>query len=73
MTDETFVAGDLIRKARTQAGISQSDLADRAGVTQVAISMYETHRRQPSLPVLIGLLRLAGTDLVLSTSTKQLA
>jgi predicted nucleotidyltransferase/DNA-binding XRE family transcriptional regulator len=53
-------AGALLREARLRAGLTQARLAQRAGVAQSVISAYESGRRQPSLPVLLGLLRASG-------------
>jgi predicted nucleotidyltransferase/DNA-binding XRE family transcriptional regulator len=61
-SDET--AGSLLRRARGGAGISQAELAFRAGVAQSVISAYEAGRRQPSLPTLAKLIDAAGADLV---------
>src|SRR5580700_4937288 len=61
-SDET--AGRLLRRARGGAGISQAELAFRAGVAQSVISAYEAGRRQPSLPTLARLIDSAGSDLV---------
>jgi transcriptional regulator with XRE-family HTH domain len=60
--DET--AGSLLRRARAGAGMSQAELAFRAGVVQSVISAYEAGRRQPSLPTLARLIDAAGCDLV---------
>lgn len=49
--------------ARLKAGISQHELAVRAGVPRSMISAYEHGRRQPTLPTLMRLLRAAGFDL----------
>jgi uncharacterized protein len=57
-------AGSLLRRARLGAGISQAELAFRAGVAQSVISAYEAGRRQPSLPTLARLIDSAGSDLV---------
>jgi predicted nucleotidyltransferase/DNA-binding XRE family transcriptional regulator len=57
-------AGGLLRRARLGAGISQAELAFRAGVAQSVISAYEAGRRQPSLPTLARLIDSAGSDLV---------
>jgi predicted nucleotidyltransferase/DNA-binding XRE family transcriptional regulator len=57
-------AGSLLRRARQGAGISQAELAFRAGVAQSVISAYEAGRRQPSLPTLARLIDAAGADLV---------
>jgi uncharacterized protein len=62
---EPATAGALLRRARKRAGLSQVDLATRAGVTQSVISAYESGQRQPSLPVLARLVDAAGFELTL--------
>jgi predicted nucleotidyltransferase/DNA-binding XRE family transcriptional regulator len=62
----TGKAGSLLREARTAAGLSQAELADRAGVTQSVISVYESGHRQPSIPTLAGLIAATGFELDLS-------
>ena len=57
---ELAMAGVLLRQARKRAGLSQVDLADRAGVTQSVISAYESGQRQPSLPAPGSSMRLAS-------------
>jgi predicted nucleotidyltransferase/DNA-binding XRE family transcriptional regulator len=56
-------AGELLREARRRAGLSQTELARRAGVAQSVISAYESGRRQPALPTLLALIKAAGLDL----------
>jgi len=56
-------AGAVLREARRRAGLSQVQLAGRAGVTQSVISAYESGHRQPSLPTLAALVEAAGFDL----------
>lgn len=56
-------AGDLLRASRERAGLTQRELADRAGVAQSVISAYESGRRQPSLPMLARLVQATGHDL----------
>jgi len=60
---EKQVAGDLIRLARAKAGLTQDEMAERAGVAQSLISAYENGRRQPTVPTLLRLLEAAGFDL----------
>ena len=62
---EPAIAGALLRQARKRAGLSQVDLAARAGVTQSVISAYESGQRQPSLPALARLVDAAGFELAL--------
>jgi predicted nucleotidyltransferase/DNA-binding XRE family transcriptional regulator len=57
-------AGSVLRDARLRAGLTQAQLASRAGVTQSVISAYESGRRQPSLPVLRALIHAAGLELI---------
>jgi predicted nucleotidyltransferase/DNA-binding XRE family transcriptional regulator len=65
MVRETQEAGALLRRARGKSGLSQAELAVRAGVTQSVISAYEAGHRQPSVPTLAALIDAAGFDLVL--------
>jgi transcriptional regulator with XRE-family HTH domain len=57
------LAGDLLRLARAKSGLTQSELAARAGVAQSLVSAYETGRRQPTVPALKRLLAAAGFEL----------
>jgi predicted nucleotidyltransferase/DNA-binding XRE family transcriptional regulator len=61
----TIIAGALLRQARKQAGLSQVELAARAGVTQSVISAYESGHRQPSIPALVALVDAAGYELAM--------
>jgi predicted nucleotidyltransferase/DNA-binding XRE family transcriptional regulator len=61
--DVTGTAAALLREARRRAGLTQVELARRAGVAQSVISAYESGRRQPALPTLAALVRAAGLDL----------
>jgi len=58
----TLAAG-LLRTARDRAGLTQQQLADKAGVTQQAVSAYETGRKEPMMPTLIKLLGAAGFEM----------
>ena len=62
---EPLSAAALLRQARKRAGLSQVDLAARAGVTQSVISAYESGQRQPSVPALARLVDAAGFELTL--------
>lgn len=42
----TLLTGDLIRAARALIGISQVDLAKKAGITQKALSDFELGKQQ---------------------------
>lgn len=53
----------MIREARRRARLSQTDLAQRAGVAQSVISAYESDRRDPSLRTLAKLIEATGHQL----------
>ncbi|GAA0618792.1 hypothetical protein GCM10009547_21450 [Sporichthya brevicatena] len=53
-------SAELVRRARTAARLSQTELAARAGVAQPVISAYEAGRREPSLPMLTKLVEATG-------------
>ena len=58
-------AAAIVRLARRKAGLTQVELAMRAGITQSVISAYESGRRQPTLPTLESLVEAAGFDLTI--------
>lgn len=58
----TLAAG-LIRLARQKAELTQSELAIRAGLSQQAVSAYETGRKEPTLPTLERLIDAAGLEM----------
>jgi transcriptional regulator with XRE-family HTH domain len=57
------IGNDLVREARRRAGLSQRELAGRAGTTQSAIARLETGRSTPSFDTVLRLVRLCGLDL----------
>lgn len=57
------VAAGLIRLARERAGLTQTQLAARAKVTQQTVSAYETGRKEPTLPTLAALVEAAGYEI----------
>lgn len=59
----TTVAGGLVLMAREEAGLSQRELADRAGIAQSEIARIESGKREPSIPVLQRILAGAGVEL----------
>jgi transcriptional regulator with XRE-family HTH domain len=56
-------AAGLLQLARLKGGLSQGQLAERAGVPATMISAYERDKRQPTLATLLGLLEAAGFEL----------
>lgn len=53
--DTAVAFGDVLRKLRLQKGLSQEELALRAGLDRAYPSLLESGRRQPTLSVLIAL------------------
>jgi len=60
--------GLLISNARTNSGLTQAELATRAGTSQAAIARYESDRVSPSVSTLERVLRAAGEELVISSA-----
>lgn len=54
----------MIRDARQAAGMSQAELARRAGVSQPVISAYESGRREPGMAMFTKLVSASGHRLV---------
>jgi uncharacterized protein len=65
MVSDVVTAAALLRQARKGAGLSQQELAARAGITQSVISAYESGHRQPAVPTLAALVDAAGYELVM--------
>jgi predicted nucleotidyltransferase/DNA-binding XRE family transcriptional regulator len=63
----------LIATARTQAGLTQAELAVRAGTSQPAVSAYETGRRSPSVATLQRLLSACGSRVALTLESAAAA
>jgi transcriptional regulator with XRE-family HTH domain len=51
---------DEVSRARQRAGLSQRELATRAGLTQAAVSRLESGDRLPRLETLLALAEAAG-------------
>lgn len=64
-------AAKLIRRTRESRGLSQKQLAVRAGTTQTAISRLERGQRSPTVQTLRRLLVVMGEDLTLASRPLQ--
>ena len=53
-------AAHLLRAARLQAGLSQAEVARRAGLPRSVLCAYERGHRQPGADALARVLRAAG-------------
>lgn len=54
--------GSIVREARLRAGLTQVELADRAGTTQPGIARWESGRTSMSLEGVRRLVRLCGFE-----------
>ena len=59
----TLDSAVIISSVRQRAGLSQAELALRAGTSQPAVARYESGKASPSTSTLLRLLRAAGYDL----------
>src|SRR3990172_152554 len=55
--------GELVRDARTRAGLSQRELARRAGTAQSVVARIESGQTSPGVETLARVLAAAGYDL----------
>jgi transcriptional regulator with XRE-family HTH domain len=55
----------LIARCRTDAGLTQRQLAERAGTSAAAVCLYESGRRVPRVDTLTRLVAATGASLVL--------
>ena len=53
----------MLQLARLDAGLSQRELAEQAGVAQSEIARIESGKREPSIPVLQKILAGTGMEL----------
>jgi len=57
----------LLREARLAAGMTQAEVAERAGVSQGAVAQLERPESNPTVETLDGILRATGRRLRLVT------
>lgn len=60
---KTFPVGALISYARSRAGLTQAELAARAGTSQANVARYERARSLPRVDTLDRLVRACGFEL----------
>lgn len=66
-------AADLLFEARRSAGLTQAELARRAGTSQAMVARYETGVASPTVRTLRRLLRAADRDLELSSVSAKVS
>ena len=63
--------GEAIRKLRRDRGLSQTELADRCGLTSLHISGFENGERRPNLDQLEKIADTFGVDMAYFLRKKQ--
>lgn len=65
--------GNRLKELRTQAGMTQLQLAQRMGITKSVVSFYELQERTPSPEVLVKLAGIfhVSTDYLLGLDKKE--
>lgn len=61
-----YLIGQAVRERRLDLGLSQTEVATRAGMTQPALSRLEAGGAVPTIPVLERLAAALNADLVVS-------
>lgn len=64
-------SAELIKQARAVSGITQAGLASSAGVSQQAISAYETGKKEPTLPTLRRLIEASGLEMQINLVSRN--
>jgi transcriptional regulator with XRE-family HTH domain len=64
-------AGRLIGEVRRKSGLSQAELARRAGLTRSVLNAYERGRRQPGVDALARIAAAAGLELRLGSPAEE--
>ncbi|MGH2739032.1 MAG: helix-turn-helix domain-containing protein [Actinomycetota bacterium] len=65
------LSAKMIREARTAAGLTQAELARRAGTSQPTVAAYESGGKTPTVGTLERLLRVAGAVLVSQPDSRR--
>jgi ribosome-binding protein aMBF1 (putative translation factor) len=68
-----YELGRRVRELRVQQGLSQTELARRAAMTQPAVARFEAGGTVPTLPVLERLARSLGAELTVQLAPSSVA
>lgn len=61
--EEMFKVGDLVKVCRVKAGLTQTELAQRAFTSQCYLSSVERNKSMPKVDWLEGVLNVCGYEL----------
>ena len=70
-TRTSIMVGSAVRAARRRAGVSQTELAERAGTSQPSIARLEKGQVSPTVITLDRIARALGTELVIDFEPKM--
>lgn len=62
MVEEKISLGEMIKKARTAAGLTQAEMARRIRVGRSSINMWESDARVPRFEMLKEIIRVTGVN-----------
>ena len=66
------IAGELIGEVRRESGLSQAELARRAGMPRSVLSAYEHGHRQPAVAALARIAAAAGLEVKVGPPAERL-
>jgi transcriptional regulator with XRE-family HTH domain len=66
-----MTSATLIRRARKRAGLSQAELAAKAGTTQSAVARWERDASRPTVERLQSLVEACGLELELGLTARD--
>lgn len=62
MLDYSYILGDTVKKARAKLGLTQSEVAEAAGIDMRTVLNIENNRGNPKFNVLFSLMRVLKID-----------
>ena len=65
------MAAELLAEARRRSGLSQAELARRAGMPRSVLNAYERGRREPGVDALVRVLHASGYGLRLAPREQE--
>jgi transcriptional regulator with XRE-family HTH domain len=58
--------GELFREMRRRSGLTQQEIADRLGISQPAVTQFESGKSSPTLKTLFAFANACGVKLEVS-------